>query len=167
MFLDIDGPIINTPCYYIDGFCSIKRTVMNTQAIGYVMRLAELANAYVVCNSTHNTHDIDDPLTGNKRDLKTDLIYWGMKPEVFHKDWRTTYPYPDGMKMSGHPEGHPRMVAINHWLKKNGDYDWIAFDDDWFTKEKNLILIDFDLGIDKKAFEKAKSFWNIKESELV
>jgi len=71
-----------------------------------------------------------------------------MKEEEFHTDWKTEYPYPKGGKFSE----HPRMVAVRNWLEKNGDHDWIAFDDDLFHST-NQYLIDFRLGIDYDAFK--------------
>ena len=95
IFLDIDGPIINTPMYFLDPNCSVHRTQMNTQAIAYVVKLASFAGAKIVCNSTHNTHDIENPLTGKLTNVKEDLIYWGVPLNLFHDDWKTTYPYPN------------------------------------------------------------------------
>lgn len=148
IFLDIDGPIINTPCYFIDPNCSMLRTVMNTQAIGYVKRLVDRCGALVVLNTTHNIHDIEDPLTAKITNIKTDLIKWGMPPEAFHSDWKTEYPHPKNMKFSE----HPRLRAVYNWLEKNGDHEWIAFDDDRFHST-NQYLIDFGLGIDYDAFK--------------
>lgn len=147
IFLDIDGPIINTPCYYVDPECSINRSVMNTQAIGYVKEIVRKCGALVVLNTTHNVHDLEDPLTGKIVDVKTDLIKWGMKEHEFHSDWKTEYPYPLNGKMSE----HRRWTSVKNWLEKNGDHDWIAFDDDLFHSQ-NQYLIDFELGIDYNAF---------------
>ena len=147
IFLDIDGPIINTPCYYVDPECSINRSVMNTQAIGYVKEIVRKCGALVVLNTTHNVHDIEDPLTAKIVDVKTDLIKWGMKEHEFHSDWKTEYPYPKNGKMSE----HRRWTSVKNWLEKNGDHEWIAFDDDLFHSQ-NQYLIDFELGIDYNAF---------------
>lgn len=155
LFLDIDGPIINTPCYYVDPECSINRSVMNTQAIGYVKRLVEKCGALVVLNTTHNVHDIEDPITSKVTDIKTDLIKWGMKAHEFHSDWKTEYPNPLNRKMSQ----HPRLTAVNNWLAKNGDHDWIAFDDDLFHTQ-NQYLIDFELGVDYNAYRWAVEKFN-------
>jgi hypothetical protein len=155
IFLDIDGPIINTPCFYIDPEASVSRTVMNTQAIGYVKRLVEKCGALVVLNTTHNVHDIEDPLTAKITNIKTDLIKWGMKDYEFHSDWQTEYPYPTNGKMSE----HRRWTAVKNWLAKNGDHNWIAFDDDLFHNQ-NQYLIDFRLGIDYDAYKWAVEKFN-------
>lgn len=151
IFLDVDGPIINTPCYFINHMASMERRVLNTQAIGYVIDVAKQANALVVMNTTHNTFDIEDEITGKMRTVKDDMIYWGMPEELFHSDWKTEYPNPIGAKMSE----NRRLFAVKKWLAKNGPYDWIAFDDEYFTSDPNLILINFDWGVDHEAHKKS------------
>lgn len=159
IFIDIDGPIINTPMYFLDPNCSLKRSVMNTQAIAYVVKLASFSGAKIVCNTTHNTHDIEDPLTGKVTNVKEDLIYWGIPPDLFHEDWMTTYPYPEYEEYGT----HRRLRAIKEWMVKNGEVDWVAFDDDNFTDSEKLILIDFDRGIDYDAFRQAIKVWGLED----
>lgn len=163
IFIDIDGPIINTPCFYIDPMCSVNRSVMNTQAIGYVNRLAQVVNAKIVTNSTHNSYLVEDILTGEKHDLKRDLIKWGMKEDLFHTAWRTGFP--DNAKFNAN--SHRRMDAIEDWQEANGECDWICFDDDKFTTRKNLIVIDFETGIDHAAYRKAGKFWGIRKEPIL
>lgn len=158
IFLDIDGPIINTPCYYIDPECSVKRTVMNTQAIGYVKELVRRGNALVVLNTTHNTHLIEDPLTAKMINVKQDLIKWGMKEEEFHPEWKTEYPNPKNCKLSE----NRRSRAVKNWLEKNGDHEWIAFDDEFFHYDFQY-HIDFDKGIDYDAFLWGKKMLGIDD----
>lgn len=162
IFLDLDGPIINTPCYYLDSMASLHRTVLNTQALGYVVNLAKLAKAKIVTNSTHNSHDSEDA-NGVKHNLKEDLIKWMVPEELFHEDWCTTYPYPEGSKFSEHTDAR-RLRAIDQWMEKNGKADWIAFDDDPFvqgTLAARLMLVNFERGIDRELYYKACKFWNI------
>ena len=148
IFLDIDGPVITEPCFYIDPTgASIERTVMSTHAIGYLKELLRQTNSKIVMNSTHNTHDIEDPLTGQMRNIKMDLIYWGMKEEEFHPNWKTEFPNPKGAKFSE----NWRLKAVSNWLEAHGDHVWIAFDDEYFHSE-NQYVIDFNLGIDYNAF---------------
>jgi hypothetical protein len=147
LFLDIDGPVITTPCYFIDPECSMQRTVMSTHAIGYIKKLVREFGALVVLNTTHNIHDIEDPLTSRMRTIKDDLIWWGMKEDEFHPDWKTEYPNPYGAKFSE----NRRARAVKNWLEKNGDHEWIAFDDEFFDAG-NQYVIDFDLGIDYNAY---------------
>jgi hypothetical protein len=39
------------------------------------------------------------------------------------------------------------MRSIKKWLLENGGPDWIAFDDESFTDDPRLILVDRDAGI--------------------
>jgi HAD domain in Swiss Army Knife RNA repair proteins len=162
IFLDIDGPIINKPCYYIDPRCSLDRSVMNTQAIGYVNRLAEIVEAKIVTNSTHNSYLIEDLLTGDKRDLRKDLIKWGMKEDLFHTAWCTSFPD----NATSNFDSHTRLDAIEDWQEDNGECDWICFDDDKFTFRKNLIVVDFEIGIDNSSYRKAGKFWGVRKEPI-
>lgn len=159
IFLDIDGPIINTPCYYLDPMASMERSIMNTQALGYVARIARLADALIVTNSTHNTADC------NGKDLKQDLVKWGIKEELFHMSWHTNYPFPDVSIYDPNEVvlQHRRLLAINQWMKTNGQVDWICFDDCDFTTDPRLILVDFETGVDYSAYKAALKFWNIND----
>jgi hypothetical protein len=163
IFIDIDGPIINTPCYYVDTTASIRRSVMNTQAIGYVNKLAKLASARIVTNSTHNNFTVKE--TG--RTLRDDLIKWGLKTEYIHENWRTTFPWPDLESDPDHPT-HRRLRGIMEWEQANGEADWIAFDDERFMEnDARLMLVDFDLGIDYNLFTKACDHWNITIKAMI
>lgn len=155
IFLDIDGPLIPTPCYYIDPMCSMERTVFSTTAIGYVNEICRVTGAKVVFNSTHNTHvptnsDVDDRI----RTLRYDAIKWGLKSFYIHDDWRTEYPNPKGGKFSE----HRRLTAVRNWITKNGEVNWIALDDDHFHFDRQY-LIDFDVGVDLSAHDWAIHFF--------
>jgi hypothetical protein len=165
VFLDVDGPLINTPMFYVDLQCSLKRTVFNTQAIGYVIQLCKIADAKIVMNSTHNTHMINDPLTAKERSIKDDMIYWKVPAELFHENYHTEYPFPRGRKFSDHSTRN-RMLSIENWMDDNEEVDWIAFDDEKFTDDFRLILIDFERGIDHAAYKKALKFWELKEPDI-
>lgn len=158
IFLDIDGPIINTPCYWVNWEASLKRTVMNTQSIGIVNKLAALANAKVVTNSTHNNVTVKD--TG--RSLKQDLIHHGMHEGIFHANWKTSMPWPMG-RLSASSKSR-RMWGIEEWIEDNGNADWICFDDEPFTDNKRLFVIDFDRGIDYDTYLGVLKFWELKSS---
>ncbi len=132
---------------------------MNTHAIAYVKALARNAKASIVCNSAHNYYDIHDDVTGVMRDLRSDLIAWGLPAELFHTDWRTTFP---DVGPSPSRKVHPRQRAIDDWLSRNGDHNWVAFDDEEFDVSGRQILIDFETGIDQAAFRKALSVWNLE-----
>lgn len=153
IFLDIDGPIINTPMFFIRHDCSITRSAMNTQAIAFVVEIARVAKARIVTNSTHNTHDVDG------KNLRFDLVEVGVPDELFHEQWRTKYPDYWG--------GHGRLRAIHDWMEENGEADWIAFDDASFTDSERLILVDFDRGIDWDCYQKARKYWRLPENRII
>ena len=154
IFIDIDGPIINTPCYWVDGTASMRRSVLNTQSIGILNRLAHLADAKIVTNSTHNNFTVKE--TG--RTLKTDLIKWGLKEEYIHENWRTTFPWPDLEADPLFPT-HRRLRGIMEWEAANGQADWICFDDEPFVTDDRLFVIDFDRGIDYDVYMKVCKNW--------
>jgi hypothetical protein len=157
MFVDIDGPVINTPCYWVDGFASVQRTVLNTQSIGILNRLAALASARIVTNSTHNNYTVRE--TG--RTLKDDLIKWGLKEEYIHENWCTTFPWPDLESDPLYPT-HRRLRGIMEWEQENGEADWIAFDDEPFLQgDGRLMLINFDYGIDYNIYLQACNHWKL------
>jgi hypothetical protein len=160
IFLDIDGPVINTPCFWVDGMASLHRSVMNTQAIGILNRLAKLASARIVTNSTHNYFTV--PETG--RTLKDDLIKWGLKEEYIHDNWRTDFPWPDwgdGQSI------HRRMKGIFGWQEDNGVSDWICFDDETFVDDGRLFVIDFDCGIDYNVYLSVCEHWKINPKGII
>jgi hypothetical protein len=154
IFVDIDGPIINTPCYWVDSKASMHRSVLNTQSIGILNRLAKLADAKIVTNSTHNNFTVKE--TG--RTLKTDLIKWGLKEEYIHENWRTTFPWPDLESDPLFPT-HRRLRGIMEWEAANGQADWICFDDEPFVTDDRLFVIDFDCGIDYVVYVKVCKNW--------
>ena len=158
IFLDIDGPVINTPCYWVDTEASLQRSVMNTQAIGILNKLAKLSGARIVTNSTHNNH----PVRETGRSLKDDLIKWGLKEEFLHENWRTTFPWPDLESDPLFPT-HRRLRGIMEWEIANGIADWIAFDDEPFVdaSDTRLFVINFDYGIDYSVFLKVCEYWQL------
>lgn len=164
IFIDIDGPIINTPCYYIDSFASIQRSVMNTQAIGYVNRLALLADAKIVTNSTHNYHTVKE----TDRNLRADLLRWGLRESYIHDDWRTSFPWPDLESDPLFPT-HRRLRGIMEWEQKNGEANWIAFDDEPFVDKSDprLMHVDFERGIDYDLYKKACNHWKLNPEGLI
>ncbi len=97
-------------------------------------------------NTYHNTDD----------NLKDDLISSGFDPALFHPDWRTKYPH--GLMSFDEPT---RMAAIEEWQSRNGEADWLCFDDSNFTDDARLIVVDFDSGITTKDFTKAGQKWGL------
>jgi hypothetical protein len=154
VFLDIDGPIINTGCYSVDKQCSLQRSVMNQSAIGWVNKLCREINAYLVTNSTHSHYLVED------RTLKDDLIRFGADPSLFHDDWRTSYPD----KLSG----GSRLGCIGEWIDEHpGLNDWVAFDDMNFTDSRRLIVVDFDDGITYRHYSKALKQFGVRQKLIV
>jgi len=166
IFLDIDGPVISSGCYFHDMYCSHERTVFNTSATGIVRKLCQMFEAKIVTNSSHNYHNV------RSRTLKDDLINIANIPEdYFHNDWRTKYPsneddHPD-FKDDNFMTTHPRMRAIDKWQMKNGSVDWIAFDDANFTNNKRLFLVDFDEGITYKQFRSVMEHWGVDKVPII
>lgn len=154
VFLDIDGPIINTPMYFLDPMCSMQRTQMNTQAIAYVKRLCDISGAQLVINSTHSKFDLEDPLDGSMKTVKDHLIRFGMPASIFHERWKTDFPN----------WSNSRLKAINDWIEQEGEeIDWLCFDDVAFTPDRRLIVIDFDRGIDYAYYRKACKLWGFRK----
>lgn len=152
IFLDIDGVVICTPQYAFDPMCSWERTHFNTNAIGWLkILLKHIPDCRIVLNTTHNKQ------FDGVEDIKIILIRQGIPFDAFHKDDRTRYPY------------IARDLAVKEWLASHKNYidEWIAFDDCDFTEEENLILLDPDDGIDRKAFEKALSHFGITDKFLI
>ena len=94
-FLDIDGPIISTGCYGVTPSASNLRACMNQSAIGYLNMLCNHAKAKIVTNTSHNYHEVKEPdfATGEYRNLKMDLIRWGVKDgAIFMRNGARTIP---------------------------------------------------------------------------
>lgn len=160
IFLDIDGPVINTPCYWVDAYASLQRSVMNTQSIGIVNHLSKLSGAKIVTNSTHNNITVRE--TG--RTLRQDLIKWGLKEEHLHENWHSTMPWSRG-RVSAESRSR-RMWGIDDWIEHNGEADWICFDDEPFTENPRLFVIDFDRGIDYDVYLRVCTFWGMESKVL-
>ena len=138
IFLDADGPIISTGCYGVTPYASSLRACMNQNAIGYLNMLVNHTKARIVTNSSHNYHEVKNN-DGGFRDLKTDLIRFGVKEEYFHK---IAHKFPTYGKFSG--GNMNRLIAIEEWITRNETSQWVCFDDEIFTKDQRLIPIDFD-----------------------
>lgn len=162
VFLDIDGPIITDSMFELDEFVSYDRTFMNANALGYVAALCRAADAKVVTNSTHNTHQSPPfiNLDGKGPDLKTDLIYHGFPEKYFHEDWRTKFTHSKDNLLE-----YSRLDGITTWLIDHdmnlNDKNWVCFDDDKFTNRKNLILVDSRCGITYADYVEACNFWDV------
>jgi hypothetical protein len=148
IFLDIDGPIITSD---LPSF-QVNRSHYNPKSIESLLKLISITNAKIVTNTMHNAVD----LNGNT--IKNDLIKWGISENLFHKNWKTIYPFVDYSKLPSSKRGIGRLVAINDWIEKNGSYDWICFDDRNFTDDPRLVLINEKIGIGEVEIKKALKF---------
>jgi len=152
VFLDIDGPVIPGPLYNISSNCSHNRSLMSQNAIGYLNRLCGITESLIVTNSSHNFHDTT---RGEKiYSLKDDLLFHGLKERYFHQNWHTEFPFVSS-PWDYENFDHTRLIAINKWLKENGDHQWVCFDDIKFTDDERLIVVDFDDGITKASVNQA------------
>ena len=158
IFCDLDGPIISTSCYAFSNSASMFRSSMNTNALGFLIRLCRDSGAKLVTNSTHNYHITP---TGN---LREDMILFGVPQELFHEDWRTIYGFQEHLCDES---SKTRMESINYWLKNNGEHSWICFDDYKFTEDSRLILVDFDDGIQYNHYCQALKLFGIEVPRLI
>lgn len=132
-FLDIDGPMIPSGQYLINRMCSWQRD-FPAIPIACINALCDRSGAKIVLNTTHN-----NPIDGVP-DIQEMMIRAGIKSEYFHENPKTAYPNVGG--------GRRRMQAIEDWMTANpGVTHWVAFDDERFTEEENLIHINMDSGI--------------------
>ncbi len=142
LFLDVDGPLIPSGMYLVHKNASYERKC-SPICVAIVNELCRKADAKIVLNSTHS-REANIAI----EDLKREGL------ERFHDIATTNYPN----KMSG----GDRMAAIEDWQERCGGVDWIAFDDSNFTENERLVLIDFDVGITLKHYNKAAEMWGLK-----
>lgn len=128
IFLDIDGPMIPGTMFLIDPMCSFHRLFPPT-TIAVINAVCKRTGAKVVLNTTHNRPFKDVP------DIMDAMVAHGFDRSYFHSFAKTRYP------------DIPRDQAVQEWLAKRGDFDWIAFDDARFTDDERLIWIDPDCGL--------------------
>lgn len=157
VFLDMDGPVITTPHFMINSMCSMHRTVMSTNAIGWLNALCRDADAKLVTNSMHNFHDSPNG------DLRSDLIRHGLHAPFIHDVWRTSFP--GTQKLSGTTLS--RMAAIEEWLETHGPADWVAFDDEFFTSDPRLVHIKNSDGILSEHYEKAMAILDVSKPGII
>lgn len=137
IFLDIDGPMIPATMYLIDQYAGFRRIFPET-TVAVLKRMCENTGAKLVINSTHNTciesrevdgftiHTVEETLKRNH----------GFTDDHFHPDSRTRYPAVN------------RLTAVTDWLALHPEVtDWVAIDDNNFTDNERLILVNPDTGI--------------------
>lgn len=164
IFLDVDGPLIPTPLYYLDPNVSMRRSIFSTTAVGLVVKLARDAGAKIVFNSTHNDHDYRDALTANVRTLRADAIRHKIPAELIHEDWRTGFPNRIQRKFS-EASGPVRLRAIEEWISRNGETEWIVFDDEPIASDR-AIVVNFDHGITVDDYLKARELFGLSTPSI-
>ncbi len=157
VFLDLDGPLINTGCFGISKNASMLRQVMNTSSIGWLNILTRETGARIVCNSTHNYEIMQG------RNLQQDLIRHGLDAEYLHADWRTLFPNTHEWSMQSN-----RLIAILEWQSRHPEVEkWVCFDDIKFSdNDERLIVVDFDDGILKCHIQKAFNIFGVQPKGL-
>lgn len=166
IFLDIDGPVIPTGCYFINRNASFDRIFSNV-CIGYVKKLLDITGAKLVTNSSHNYHLRTDDTGAKLGDLRDDLVNAGIPLNAFHDIWRTEFGHNLFNKWRG--DGlHPRLRAINEWLALWGGEtpQWVGFDDDDYN-DPHLVLVNFDDGITYQNFSDACKHFGIAKVPFV
>lgn len=130
VFLDVDGPVIPSTQLLVDPMSAYDRVVPRT-TVAVLNRLCERTGALIVVNSTHSVHwdwapDIVDAMVA--AGLDRDHVH------PFHD--RTRYP------------DCARPQAVEEWLAEHPEVeDWVAFDDDRFTRDPRLIWVDPHTGL--------------------
>lgn len=164
IFLDVDGPLIPSPLYFLDTNMSVGRSIFSTVAVGLVVKLAKDANAKIVFNSTHNDHSFEDPLTAKEWTLRHDAIRHRIPEDLIHEDWRTGFPNKIQRKFS-ESSGPVRLRAIEEWISRNGETEWVVFDDEPIRSER-AILIDFDRGITVDEYLRARELFGLENPKI-
>lgn len=158
IFLDIDGPMIPLPAFFIDIEASMQRRVMSNMAVACLNRLCKVSGAKIVTNTMHNYVSVEGDMN-----VKDSLIFHGIDECHFHKNWRTTFPVDPLTNKNVR-----RIDGVHTWLEENGDVDWICFDDDYFTTDERLIVVHYTYGITYSEYLKATKFWDIEDkAELI
>lgn len=169
IFVDVDGPLIPSGMYLVHKGASADRK-FSPICIATLKYVLEITGAKLVTNTSHNNHirnchrDIPGGVESITCNLYDDLVRAGIPTTAFHKEWKTEYPNKtDARNLDD------RMVAIENWMNDNEpDGEWIAFDDYRFTLEPNLILIDFDVGLNPKHVDEVRARWpDVKRTLLV
>lgn len=145
LFLDVDGPLIPSGMYIINMRASWER-LCSPICIAIVNRLCEDAGAKIVLNSTHSRDGAP---------AIADLTKAGIEEHRWHETVPMTN-YPN--KLSG----GSRWEAIQDWQERCGEVNWVAFDDDNFTRDERLVLIDFDVGVTLQHYNQAAKLWGLK-----
>lgn len=140
IFLDVDGPMIPTRAYFLDGNRSFTPNcgrTFDSCAVSMVNILLKRAGAKLVISSTWAA-------MGRER-FSAVMVENGLNPADLHDDWATP------RKMSSH-----RATEIKWWLEKHPETThYAAFDDDDVSNLAGGVRCTFDDGLQMKHFRKA------------
>lgn len=164
IFLDIDGPVISTPQYFINPTASYSRSIMNTNALGWIRGIIKATDAKIVTNSSHNYY------LANEKTLKEDLIIHGIEEEDFHVDWRTNFYQPFESNDPGIPDDSTtlREKGFLNWLKEHPEVtNYVIFDDLKFTDDPKLIHVRFEEGITFDHYLQALDIFDVKPKGFI
>lgn len=159
IFLDIDGPVIPGRLCTHNSMPEL-RLIFAKDSIQLLNELCDSTGARIVTNSMHNYLDIMN------RSLKQDLITWGLEESNFHKDSRTCFPKVNYAANPSTVRGWGRWLGILDWQQRNGEADWICFDDRVFTTDPRLVEIEFEDGITNQSVQRAMSVFGSADCGL-
>jgi len=132
IFLDVDGTMIPTTM----AEASWSRRFL-PETVLLLNEICIVSGAKVVFNTTHSL-----PLE-NAPDIEQAIVAQGLSPNHLHvADLKTRY-----------PEILDRKAAVKEWLDRHPETtEWVALDDEPFTEESNLVLIDGRRGLEPEHF---------------
>jgi hypothetical protein len=164
IFLDIDGPMIPGSALLVDPFASIDQK-LDSRCVSILHKMLIDWDARIVFNTYHNnwlyssvtdnSHEMmDGYFVGSKSTgLIHSFINVGLE-DFIHDTVCTEFP---NIKVGKYESG--RLPAINKWLEKNGEHNWICFDDEFIDHER-AYKISYDHGLDTKAYIHAEKWFN-------
>lgn len=161
IFLDIDGPMIPSHQVLAHPRASWSRIFPDT-TVAVLKYLCNKSGAQVVFNTYHNLEN-HPLLQKNVPSVDVALADAGFGRDHYHEYFKTVFPQDNGAYFSKAPS---RMDAIQEWLNTHGPADWVCFDDECFTTDKRLILIDYDVGLTIPHARKALGLFGV-ESHVV
>ena len=71
------------------------------------------------------------------------------------------------LKISNSKKGKSRPKFSDEWMRRNGEVDWIGFDDSKYTDSDRLYLVDFNEGITYKHFLAVCERWGVDKPKLI
>lgn len=160
IFLDLDGPMIPTRCFYMEGQTEGTPTKFDPCAVGLLNKLAEEANAKIVLHSHWRKsyfHREAFP------DFRVKLIEEGVKAEYLHADFEC----PRRLTSD-------RWHDIGMWLEDHEDEvtNFVILEDlpiplGLSYYEPHTVKIDFDEGFTWNRYAEARKILKLPEVGLV